>query len=171
MANSKKLPNNSSLLTSLQFVFQIQRLEGVNYHLQSADLPGISLEQIEISTPHSIIREHGTNVLFEELTVSFLVDEDLQNYLEIYNWILGLGSPNEYGEYRAFEQASFNRNVKSDATLTLLTGASNPNLEVKFTNMFPLTLSSISFSTTEDASNPITADVTFAYDRSSIRKL
>ena len=171
MANSKKLPNNSSLLTSLQFVFQIQRLDGVNYHLQSADLPGISLEQIEISNPHTPTKQPGGTVLFEELSVSFVVDEDIQNYLEIFNWIIGLGAPNTSREYKTFQDASFNMNNKSDATLTLLTGASNPNIEVKFTNIWPLTLSSMSFSTTEDSSNPITADVSFVYDRYSITKI
>ena len=171
MANSKQLPNNLSLLTSLQFVFQIQRLDGVNYHLQGAELPGISLEQIEIATVHSPRKEVGTHVLFEELSVSFLVDEDLRNYQEIFNWILGLGAPNKFDEYKTFKEASFNENNKSDGTLTLLTGSTKPNLEVSFTNMWPITLSSISFSTTEDTSNPVTADVTFAYDRYSITKI
>ena len=40
----------------------------------------------------------GDKMEFEDLNVRFLVDENLENYMEIQNWMRGLGFPESFQE-------------------------------------------------------------------------
>ena len=88
-----KLPDNISYLSPVGFRFSVQKLPAVNYFCQSANIPGISIGQIDLPTPTSTGYLAGDEVAFEELTISFVIDENMKNWLSIYDWIISLGVP------------------------------------------------------------------------------
>ena len=110
-------------------------------------------------------------VQFEDFTFRFLVDENLENYMEIYNWIRGLGYPESLDEIYKWQQSneSFSQphnselNLFSDATLQILTSKENPNFKVIFQDMFPTELSTLNFDATTEDIQYFTADATFKY--------
>ena len=103
--------------------------------------------------------------------LNFLVDEDLQNYMEIQNWIRGIGFPESLSEI--YEWQSNNPalkdapramlNLYSDGTLTVLDSMNNPKFKVKFENMFPYRLSTLEFDATQTDVEYFTASVSFKY--------
>ena len=80
-------PTNLNQLNVVSFETNFLRIPGVNYFCQRINIPGISLSSSVISTPFANIPIEGDVLEFEDLSIGFIVDEDMQNYLELYNWL------------------------------------------------------------------------------------
>ena len=122
----------------------------------------------------------GDKVLYDDLTVSFLVDEKMENYLSIYKWITGLGYPESLGQYDQLRKDD-NRTDRivgdqgdpryfnySDATLQVLNSNYKPSVLINFKDAFPVSLSTLDFDVTTRDYNYFTAEVTFKYTIFSI---
>ena len=163
-------PTNTSFLSPIGFKFQLNNFPEVNYFCQSATLPGISIGTIAVPTPLKTIELSGDEVSFEELTIKFIVDENMKNWLSIYDWIIGLGFPTKEGQekYKKLAEAS---ELTADATLTVLTSNMNPQINFRFNECFPLSLSSIAFDSGGTDIEYVTADVSFRYDVYTVENL
>ena len=137
-------PTNTSFLSPIGFKFQLNNFPEVNYFCQSATLPGISISSISVPTPLKTIDIAGDEVNFEELSIKFIVDENMKNWLSIYDWIVGLGFPTKEGQAK-YKKLAVASELTTDATLTVLTSNMNPQINFRFKDCFPLSLSSIAF--------------------------
>jgi hypothetical protein len=165
MTALENTPTNPNFLSPLNFKFSIKRAPHVNFFVQKINLPSISLPTIDTPTPFVKIPQPGEHLDYADLTLSFRVDENLQNYLEIHNWIRALGKPKDFSEYRALSQ---NPNytgdgLRSDLTLMILSSAKNPNYEIVFTDAYPYDISELTFDTTKSDVEFIEATATFKY--------
>ena len=163
-------PTNTSFLSPIGFRFLLNNFPEVNYFCQSATLPGISISTIPVPTPLKTIELSGDEVAFEELTIKFIVDENMKNWLSIYDWIIGLGFPTKEGQAK-YIKLSENSELTTDATLTVLSGNMNPQINFVFQNCFPLNLSSIAFDSGGTDIDYVTADVSFRYDVYTVENL
>jgi hypothetical protein len=115
----------------------------------------------------------GDKIEFGDLTIRFLVDEDLTNYMEIQNWIRGLGfpeSPKEFfdlekegQEYGIIPTDGGGDNIYSDATLQILSNNLVPKFQVMFKDIFPYSLTTITFDATDTDIEYFTAEASFKY--------
>lgn len=144
--------NNLSLLN---FRFQLNITPEVQYRVQSVTLPTISLGFATQPTPFIQAPEPG-NLSYDELVVTFMVGENMADYLEIYNWMNKLGKPDRYEQYEK---------VKSDGSVIILNSAQRPIISVKFTEMFPTSLSAITFDSTLPEMQYATATASFKFTR------
>ena len=170
MAALRDQPINTSFLSPIGFKFQLNNFPEVNYFVQSASLPGISISSISVPTPLKAIDLAGDEVNFEELTIKFIVDEIMKNWLSIYDWIIGLGFPTEEGQAK-YKKLSTNSELTTDATLPVLTGNMNPQINFRFNECFPLSLSSVAFDSGGTDIDYVTADVSFRYDVYTVQNL
>jgi len=101
-----------------------------------------------------------------------LIDEDLKNYMEIQNWIRGLGFPESLSEFAELEDdaempSNFGNNaghdIYSDGTLQILSSNLVPKFQVAFNDLFPYSLSTVTFDATDTDIEYFTADVSFKY--------
>tara|TARA_Y100000590_G_scaffold281658_1_gene316789 strand:+ start:214 stop:744 length:531 start_codon:yes stop_codon:yes gene_type:complete len=173
MSAIKNLPDNYNLLSPVSFKFQIKKLETVSYFCQNVNLPGLSLGEFTRVTPFIDYPMPGDKITYDDLSVSFLVDEDMTNYIELINWMKNLGSTeNPAEQYKTLvndKSANVLRGITSDCTLTILTNNMNANKSVVFEDCFPTTLSEISFESVADDVTPITASATFKFRDFSIK--
>jgi len=151
-------PTNLNQLNVVSFETNFLRMPGVSYFCQRVNVPGITLSNTIQSTPFANIPIEGDILEFEDLTISFIVDEDMQNYLELYNWLQSLGFPERYSQYDN-ETSS----IKSDMNILLHTNKSNPNYSIAFKDVFPVSLGAISFDTNATILDPIVVDAGFKY--------
>ena len=163
-------PINTSFLSPIGFKFQLNNFPAVNYFCQSATLPGISISSISVPTPLKAIDIAGDEVAFEELSIKFIVDENMKNWLSIYDWIIGLGFPTAEGQEKYTKLAATSE-LTTDATLTVLTSNMNPQINFRFRECFPLNLSSIAFDSGGTDIDYVTADVSFRYDVYTVENL
>ena len=166
--------SNQSLLPSNGFRFIIKRLPAVNYFTQTVSLPGLNMGNgIDLPTPFTNLPVPSAKLSFEPLPIRFRVDEDLRNYQEIFDWMVGLGHPDTFTQTRTLEAASQSligregaiRKLMSDATLMLMTAKMNSNIAVTFEDAFPVSLSPLEFTTTSDDVEYLECTAVFRYRR------
>ena len=151
-------PTNLNQLNVVSFESNFLRMPNINYFCQRVGIPGITLSNTILSTPFANIPIEGDVLEFEDLTIGFIVDEDMQNYLEIYNWLQSLGFPEKFPQYD-----NETLKIKSDVNILIHTNKSNPNYSIVFKDVFPVSLGAISFDTNATSLDPIVNDATFKY--------
>jgi hypothetical protein len=113
---------------------------------------------------------------FSDLEVTFRVDEDMENYLEIYNWMVATGFPENFDQYKGPDpsnrQSNFTqKELVSDATLVIHDSKMNPKTEIIFKDIFPIQLSELKFDTRSTDVIYIDATVTFTHSRFNMKSL
>ena len=161
---------NRNFLQPQGFRFQVARAPKVTFFGNAVNIPGMTLRTTVQTTPGlKDIPLPGEILDFEDLNLRFLVDEDLQNYQEVQNWMRGLGFPESLQEIYDLqnENSVLSRektmNIYSDGTLTILDAMQNDNFKVKFSDLFPFSLSTIQFDATMADTEFFTAEVSFKY--------
>ena len=159
---------NKNFLNPTGFRFILNRAPKVVFFSNQASIPGLNLGVAEQPTYLKDIPVPGDKLQFQDLTLRFLVDEDLENYLEIQHWLRGLGFPDSLKEIYEWQSSNPNApsstlNYTSDGTLNVLSSSSTPNFKVKFLDMFPVSLSDLDFDATDSDIDYLTANVTFKY--------
>jgi hypothetical protein len=146
------------------FIFSIARIPDVVYSLQTVNLPSISLSGTLVPSPVLDYPIPGDKITFGTLSFSFIVDEDLTNYIALYNWMIEIAGlkRDEKPVHSDVQSAT------SDGTLTILTNNKNPITSVRYVDCFPSNISDIQYnSTTTDV---VTVDVTMEYSYWEFRK-
>ena len=166
-------PYNKNFLSPLNFNFYLKRAPHVNFFVQSVNLPGFGFTSPIQTDPFTNIPQPGDRLRFEDLEVTFKVDEELQNYLEIANWLRGLGFPESFTEYAQLKAAipGSGAETTSDITLLISNAIKVPKYEVQFRNAFPINLSRLNFQTTDETVNYISATATFKYILYDIKQI
>ena len=152
MSNSGALSNqiaNRNFLAPVGFKFSLSKFPKVSFFSNTARIPDITLGTAIQSTYLKDIDVPGEKLTYGELNVRFLVDENLENYMKIHNWLTGLGFP-ESGQ--DFIDKTTNedgiRDLKeqfSDGSLHILNSNFNDIAVVKFRDLFPIYLTSLEF--------------------------
>lgn len=151
-----------SFLSPLGYQMSIQKIPNTVLNIVSATLPGIQVEDTEVQTPFKVIR-YPDRVVYNDFTIRFKVSEDMSDYLEIFNWMVQIGRPEEFS--RPNEGALFPNDAYSDfvsdGTLLILNSANRPNIEVRFRDLFPVQISDLEFTSQDSDVTYIDATVTF----------
>ena len=167
------IPENKNFLSPLGFVFQIKKTPGVNYFVQSESLPNLTLGQADVQTPFVKLPVPGDHIDFGQLQVTFRIDEEMRNYKEIFDWIVALGFPDNFNQYRSIAPQrgaiggliapTSGAGVYSDGSLIILNSVKNPIIEFSFIEMYPVALTDVAFDTKLSSVDYLDATVTFAY--------
>ena len=160
-------PSKMDYASPVQFRFKIAKLPQVEFFIQSVNVPGISLGQAIVPTPLYNYPVPGDEISFQPLDISFLVDENLNNYKELHDWISGLGFGSSHRQYADLQATAEDRfpgsskgslvagveipkplsegGIYSDATLTILNSKNIAKTEIRFQNVFPTSIGSLSY--------------------------
>ena len=173
-----------------QFRFMIHQLPKVEFFTTAANIPAITLGELVIPTPYKSIPILGDNLTFDNLSISFIVDEELQNYRTIHDWMVGIGFPKSRQQFIDFRSSGSNtpqagtggdkssgrmpdvgnvglsvadKAFYTDATLTILSNKNNPIVEVRFSDLFPVALSGLDYNQNVTDVEYLTATIDFRY--------
>ena len=177
-------PDKLDYLSPTQFRFGIHQLPKVQFFTTSANIPGINMGEALFPTPFKDIPIMGDKITYENLEISFIVDEFLENYRSLHEWMTAIGFPKnrtQFSEFRAntsntpttrlgrtteigevTETTSINA-LFSDAYLMVLSNKNNPLLQVDFLDLYPVALSPVQFNNDATDVNNVIANATFAY--------
>jgi hypothetical protein len=159
--------SNRNFLSPIGFKFTLAKEPKVSFFCNSARIPEITLSLTQLPTYLKDIDVPGGKLQYGDLSLRFLVDEDLTNYMAIHNWITGLGFPETTEQYKELitnqDNISDPKKAFSDGSLYVLNNSYNVNLIIKFKDLFPVSLTSLEFDSTLTDVQYFTADVTFKY--------
>ena len=161
MANN--YPANPNFLSPLGFRFHVRKLPNVSFFTQQAIIPTVSLGTANVPTPFSNIPVPGDHLIYADFSLTFKVDEDLTNYIEVYNWMVSMGFPESFDQYTVNPRYQLNSGMYSDGVVEILNSAKGAVAEVRFVDMYPTMLCDVSFDTRSTDVNYIEATVQFAY--------
>ena len=178
-------PAKLDYASPIQFRFKCTKLPEVEFTCQTANIPGISLGSATQPTPLVDVPLPGDKINYQSLDISFLVDENLNNYKEIHDWILGLGFPSNHTQFQDLQTSGSDRfpgstrstaatgtnvpqplnegGIYSDATLTVLNSKNIAKTEIRFENLYPTSLGSINYDVRATDVDYINASVSFNY--------
>ena len=154
-ADYQPLDNNTLSTNNFKLVFS--DFPKMEYFVQEFTFPSTSLTTLEQPTPFKNIPTPGNQLNYDTLSFTFSVSEDLLNYIEVYNWMVKSGTPNNYKQY---ENAKDIRNC----TLMITSNNKNPILNIVFEGAFPVNLSGFNMSVTNTEHTPVTATAEFAFN-------
>ena len=175
-------PTKLDYSSPTQFKFSINQLPKVEFFTVAANLPGISLPPANYNTPFKNIPTIGEKPEYEDLTITFIVDEFLENYISIHEWITGTGFPKSRQQFSDFRTLTANnptdaktvsvdkvgtatpdRGMYGDATLTILSNKNNPLVEIRFQDLFPTSLGGLDYTQVATDVEYLNVQVTFQY--------
>ena len=175
MAAANKIPDNLNYLSNISFRLSMQDAPNLTWFCQAVNVPGVSIDAIDHQTPFVNIPQAGAKVTFEELSVRFIVDEHLKNWMEIYDRITALGMVGGGEPYRKLQASGSNLTqrggIVSTIVLTILTSGMNPQMEFHFYEAFPTTLSALDFDSASADLEYFVATAGFRYTNYEIKNL
>ena len=180
MAALTTQPSNPQFLSPVGFDFRIRKLPNVNYFVQSVNIPGVQLGETEFPSPFISIPIQGDHMRFGDLQISFKVDENMENFIELFNWIQYIGFPESFNQSKQVYNKegtkglsgpqdvqrtgrSLGEGATSDCTLTVLNSASNPNMSIDFLDAFPTSMTDLLFDVRATDVEYVEAAATFRF--------
>ena len=184
MVTLARQPTKLDYASPTQFKFSINQLPKVEFFTVSANIPDLTLSDVVIPTPFKPIPVLGQNLTYGNLNITFIVDEFLENYRELHEWLTGIGFPKDRKQFKDFRSNTSNTGsasaipvqdvgkvgktvsdsaMFSDATLTILSNKNNPIVNVLFRDIYPVSLSALDFTQTATDVDYQTATIDFSY--------
>ena len=174
MAADNKVPDNLNYLSNISFRLTMEDSPHLTWFCQAVNVPGVSIEGIDVFTPHATVPYAGNKVSFEELSVRFIVDEHLKNWTEIYDRIIAMGLAEGYEKYRLLKGSDTLKprgGGYSNIVLTILTSGMNPQMEFHFYDAFPISISALDFDSANADLEYFTATASFRYQNYEVKNL
>lgn len=167
---------STNYLRPNSFKFLIAKMPNVTYTCQSANLPALNLGAAMQQTPFVDIPHPGDKVFFGEFIIQFLINEDMSNYKELYDWIASIGVPSGGDQYGSLTQRAspyspeqYN-NAFSDATLLILDSNNIPKVKLNFQDLWPTAVEGLNFDITSSGMEYFVGTATFRYKVFTIEK-
>ena len=168
---------STNYLRPNSFRFQIAKIPNVTFTCQSANLPQLSLGAAMQQTPFVDIPHPGDKVSFGEFIIQFLINEDMSNYKELYDWVASIGVPSggdQYGQLtrraNVYNPEKYN-NAFSDAALLILDSNNRPVVRLNFEDLWPTSVEGLNFDITSSGMEYFVGTASFRYKVFTIQQL
>lgn len=153
-------PKTTNLLQPTKYSVVFPEISDTVYFCQTANLPGVSMVALPHVTPNLDLYVAGTKIEYNSFDISFLVNEDLSAWLDLYNWMKHITT-----DMKGYVKTN------GQAILTVYSNQNNPKYRIKLVNIFPLSLGDIEFDTKLSAEDHIVCSASFRYDYFEVEKI
>ena len=185
-------PTKLDYASPTQFRFGIHQLPKVEFFAVQATLPAIALSDVIMPTPFKSVPMMGDQLTYDNLSIGFIVDEYLENYLSLHNWITGIGFPKNRGQFTTHRDvtsttpasqrstssdigdvgnATPDKSMYSDANLMILSNKNNPIVEISFEDIFPISLGALDYTQSATDVDNLIVSAEFAYKIYEVKTL
>ncbi len=164
--------SNRNFLSPVGFKFLISKIPKADFFANSAEIPGIDLGFSQQPTYLKDLPVPGDKMTYGDFNLRFLIDENMENYIQVHKWLRGLGYPSSVEEFSTLKEEDLYfpdkvgknpYNEYSDAVLLIYNSTFNVMAKVKFKDVFPVSLSTVEFDATATDIDYVTANATFKY--------
>ena len=152
----------NNYLSPASFTVSIDRMPNVEFFAQGISIPGVSGTPIAMATPLRTMYQPQDQLNYDDLTIQFIVDEQMNNYKEVLRWMEGLGAPESTKQYADYDKG--NATLASDISVVITNSHKNPNIKFTFKEAFPVTLGGIELNVNTQDIAYATCDVTMRYE-------
>lgn len=164
------IPSNINNLQSNGFMFTINKMPDIAFFCQEATLPDIDMQPAIHATPLIDYPQPGDKMQFGPLQIQFAIDENMDNYKMVADWLMGLGFPKSHSQYtnwinshKTFPTDGEAVAATSDAVLQILGSSNRPVKTIMFRDVFPTSLNSLQLLSTNSDTRYLFGQATFIY--------
>jgi len=159
-------PDTDNPMMNTSFRFLMTKVPNMTYFCQRVNLPSLNLEGIEQPTRFGArLYAAGDGYNYEDLSVDFIVDENMTNWLEIYQWLRSCGNVRDTTEFED------KRKHTTDAELLILNSSYKAIKSVSFNDLIPTSIGTINFDSTTSETEPVIATATFKFSSYEITSI
>lgn len=158
----------NNYLSPASFTVSIDRLPNVEFFTQSVQIPGVSGSAVEVATPLRNFYTQNDKLQYDDITLSFIIDEEMNNYNEVLRWMEGVGFPESTDQRKSYVKAN---GLVSDMSIVITNSHKNPNIKFTFKDCFPVALGSIDLNVNTQDISYATCDVTLRYESFSFENI
>jgi len=166
---------NSNYFNNQSFKFEVDLCPSLSGFIQTIGIPSINLGETPHDTTFIQRKEPGDRLTYGTINISFIVNEDLQNWFELYEWFTGLGFPDNFQQYSGFKSREFLTetidHITSTAFLLLYDNNQQPVMKLSFYDVFPTSLSEVTLTTTDTMTNNVACIVDFQFTNLKVEKI
>jgi len=138
--------------SSFVLTLDSQTYSGAEFTIQTMVLPDVTTSGAPLQFRQIDVGRAADKITFGTFEISYLIDEDLLNYKEIFDWMKS-----------NVESVHTSTNHVRDLTLTVMNSANNVTKQIKFVDAYPTSISSLPFDITTTEVEYLTAVVMFEY--------
>ena len=165
MSVNETQPTTQNLFNPTNHRVLILKCPNMTWFTQKVSMPGINNPSVNQSNMFANIPRGGDKIKFEPLIFTFKIQDDFADYLEIFNWIYGIGFPQNHEQHKALLDLPSWKSLRSDISIMLMNQVLTPSIEFVFHDCFPVSLSGFQLETDLPPSSIkfVTATATFVY--------
>tara|TARA_Y100001951_G_C11238669_1_gene239103 strand:- start:211 stop:834 length:624 start_codon:yes stop_codon:yes gene_type:complete len=186
-------PTEFNYSQSNQFKVQLSLFPKTEWFLVRANIPGVNLGQAVQATSLIDMPLVGDKLTYDQFYFTFIVDEKLENYMELHDWLINIGFPRKHSQFQkevrgdgvtrpsrptadpervlGFTGKDSDRDLYSDINLFILSSKNNPVVLIKFFEAFPVNLTNIEYSQQESDTTYAECTATFSYTLFTVEKI
>jgi len=169
---------NKNFLSPTGFKFILSKKPKLDFFCNQAQIPGINLGVAIQATYLKNIPIPGETLSFDDLVIKYMIDENMDNYIENHTWLTQFGFPESARQYQdLLDSEEYNTGKQtaisgmSDGTLIIYNSNYRPNIQVNFKDLFPVSLSAPEFNTKETDITYLEAQAVFKYTIYDIERI
>ena len=170
-------------LVKNKFALAFNKIKEFSLNVQSTQIPAVTIVPVKLENPFIDRLAPGTKPVYSDLSVTFVVDDVMNSYGMIYDWMRSFAPVDmtfdeslvprkEFDSYRkdlqdVYDYAKEKSNGAIDyydiATLLVSNSGGIPELEVRFFDIFPVSLTELPLDTRAESDELILCTATFNY--------
>lgn len=126
-----------------------QQFANVEYFCINSPLPAISATEVNLPFRNRQNSYPGEKVQFTPLDIRYMVTENMENYVELYNWLMNNAQVETYNMY--------------DIVLHIMSSSNNVIRQIRFVDAFPTSLGAIDFHSQNTDVEYVIGEASFMY--------
>jgi hypothetical protein len=148
--------------TSFKLVIDRRNYPNLEFFCQNVTHPGMIMNPVELPVRKLAgLPFPGETLTFNELSTNILLDENLESYTEMFNWIRRLLENNMFDRNASGKSSQPNY---ADITLSILSSHNNQTKQVRYIDCVPTSLGDINFESTSSGQEFITFAASFRFN-------
>jgi len=157
----------TNLLQNNAYQLVLSRFPKTEFFSTDFQMPELALPVAQVATPFTDLPFAGDKPIFGPMRFNFLVNEDMSNFYEVYNWIHSIGFAESYENYNTYQNKTPRHQSlgEQDAKVIVLSSKGNPVRAITFFDAIPTSLSGMEFTSQDPETQYVKASVTMAYSR------
>ena len=169
---------------SNQFRINIPIFPLTEWFVVGCNVPGVTMGQGVVPTPLIEVPLMGDKLTYDQFNMTFMVDEQLKNYIELHDWLVNMAAPQNSAQFGAkisdyvitpskvttfyrdgveVTGSTSDRDLYCDIQLTILSSKNNPVAMITMQNAFPVSLSALDYTQQDADTNYVQCNVSFAF--------
>lgn len=175
MARTYDRIGDKNILNPTSFLTVIKRLPNTAFFCTQIQLPGLSISNPDYNNPFVKIPAPGDHISYENVSFTFIVQENLQNWFEILRWYQEIAFPKDFTQFRKGTvnpdgtAIGTENNIYSEVEITILDNEKVPMYSFHFMDCLPNSLSALDMSYANTEIGEMTATLTLDYSMFEVR--